>query len=110
MAAAAGSVMPSASASEFIVVAVPIVLQWPDEGAEEATISIYSGQPISPADLSFFASHLIVPEPARAPLYHPFSIGPPGSAIAGMLTVAAAMSSAGVVLSHPVVSTTPSIG
>jgi len=32
------------------------------------------------------------------------------SAIAGMFTVAAAIRHAGVVLSHPVVSTTPSIG
>ncbi|MCY1158485.1 MAG: hypothetical protein MOP51_1509 [Citricoccus sp.] len=29
--------MPSASASEFIVVAVPIVLQKPVDGADEAT-------------------------------------------------------------------------
>ena len=33
------SVMPMASASEFIVEAVPIVLQWPADGADEATRS-----------------------------------------------------------------------
>ena len=54
--------------------------------------------------------HLIVPEPARSPLCQPFSIGPPESTIAGMLTVAAAIRQAGVVLSQPVVSTTPSSG
>ncbi len=37
MAALPGSVMPSASASEFMVEAVPMVLQWPVDGAEEAT-------------------------------------------------------------------------
>jgi hypothetical protein len=51
-----------------------------------------------------------VPEPVRSPLYQPLSIGPTDSTIAGMSTVAAAISSAGVVLSHPAVSTTPSSG
>ena len=102
--------MPSASASEFIVVAVPIVLQKPGDGAEDATSSKYSGQSISPADFIFLASHLIVPEPVRWPLCQPFSIGPTESAMAGMLTVAAAINCDGVVLSQPVVSTTPSIG
>ena len=53
---------------------------------------------------------MIVPEPVRSPRNQPFSIGPTESAIAGMLTVAAAISSAGVVLSQPMVSTTPSSG
>jgi hypothetical protein len=39
---AAGSDMPSASASEFMVEAVPMVLQWPTDGAEDATISMNS--------------------------------------------------------------------
>ena len=52
----------------------------------------------------------MVPEPVRWPLYQPLSIGPTESAMAGMLTVAAAIRSAGVVLSQPVVSTTPSSG
>ena len=30
--------MPSASVSEFIVVAVPIVLQWPADGADDAAL------------------------------------------------------------------------
>ena len=42
MAAQPGRLMPSASASEFIEVAVPIVLQWPMEGADEHTISMNS--------------------------------------------------------------------
>ena len=52
----------------------------------------------------------MVPEPVRSPLNQPFSIGPPESTIAGMFTVAAAIRHAGVVLSQPVVSTTPSSG
>src|SRR5277367_7114880 len=42
MAAQPGSDMPRASASEFIEVAVPIVLQWPTEGADDDTISMNS--------------------------------------------------------------------
>src|SRR5215468_3742407 len=110
MAAQPGSIMPSVSASEFMVVAVPMVLQKPGDGAEEATNSTYSGQPILPADFSFFASHFMVPDPVRFPLYQPLSIGPTESAMAGMFTVAAAISCEGVVLSQPVVSTTPSRG
>ena len=104
------SIMPSTSASEFIVVAVPIVLQKPGDGAAEASMATYSASSMRPAACSFRASHLIVPEPARRPSYQPLSIGPTESAMAGMLTVAAAMSCDGVVLSQPVVSTTPSRG
>jgi hypothetical protein len=51
-----------------------------------------------------------VPEPARRPFHQPLSMGPPERTMAGMFTVAAAMMQAGVVLSQPVVSTTPSSG
>ena len=44
------------------------------------------------------------------PRYLPLSIGPPVTMIAGRSTLAAPMSCAGVVLSHPLKSTTPSIG
>ena len=63
-----------------------------------------------PAASSWRAFHTAVPEPERSPLYQPLSIGPPDSTMAGIFTVAAAMMQAGVVLSQPVVSTTPSIG
>jgi hypothetical protein len=53
---------------------------------------------------------MIVPDPVRSPRNQPLSIGPTESAIAGRSTVAAAIRSAGVVLSQPIVSTTPSIG
>src|SRR6185369_570656 len=99
-----------ASASEFIVEAVPIVLQYPVDGADEATRRMNSASSISPAASSCRACQMIVPEPVRAPLCQPLSIGPTDRAIAGMLTVAAAISAAGVVLSQPIVSTTPSSG
>ena len=51
-----------------------------------------------------------VPEPTRSPRNQPFSIGPPETTIAGRSTLAAPISSAGVVLSQPTSSTTPSIG
>ena len=52
----------------------------------------------------------MVPEPVRTPLYQPFSMGPTDRAMAGMFAVAAAISMAGVVLSQPMVNTTPSSG
>ncbi len=64
----------------------------------------------SPAAIIWRPFHTMVPEPVRSPLCQPLSIGPTDSAIAGMFTVAAAISIAGVVLSQPVVSTTPSSG
>ena len=89
--------------------AVPMVLQWPGEGAEEATRSMNCSRLISPAASSWRAFQTIVPEPVRSPRNQPLSIGPPDSTMAGMSTVAAAISCEGVVLSQPVVSTTPSM-
>ena len=109
MAAQPGSDMPSASASAFMVEAVPMVLQWPTE-APRTTRDRGTLVVDAPAASSWRAHHTTVPEPARSPFHQPFSIGPPESTIAGMLTVAAAMIAAGVVLSQPVVSTTPSSG
>ncbi len=65
---------------------------------------------IAPVASSSRAFHTIVPEPVRSPLCQPLSIGPTDNAIAGILTVAAAIRQAGVVLSQPIVSTTPSSG
>ena len=110
MAAQPGRLMPSASASAFMVEAVPIVLQWPTEGADEVTASMNSSAVMRPAACSSRAFQATVPEPARWPRHQPLSIGPPERTIAGMFTVAAAMMQAGVVLSQPVVSTTPSSG
>ena len=65
---------------------------------------------IVPAASSSRAFQMMVPEPVRLPSCQPLSIGPTDSAIAGMSTVAAAIRQAGVVLSQPMVSTTPSSG
>ena len=63
-----------------------------------------------PAACSSRAFQITVPEPMRSPLRQPLSMGPPDKTMAGMSTVAAAIRPAGVVLSQPVVSTTPSMG
>ena len=51
-----------------------------------------------------------MPQPSGTPRKVPVSIGPPGTTTAGRSTEAAAISSAGMVLSQPPSSTTPSIG
>ena len=73
-------------------------------------MSMNSLSSMRPAASSSRAFHTAMPEPERSPFHQPFSIGPPDSTIAGMFTVAAAMMQAGVVLSQPVISTTPSSG
>ncbi len=51
-----------------------------------------------------------MPEPISSSRQRPFSIGPPVTMMAGMSALAAPISCAGVVLSHPHTSTTPSTG
>ena len=105
-----GSVMPRASATHAIVDAVPIVLQWPllrimaDSEARNSCADRF------PARTSSLSCHTPVPQPSGWPRKVPLSIGPPGTTTAGRSTDAAAMSSAGIVLSQPPSSTTPSIG
>jgi hypothetical protein len=110
MAAQPVSDRPSASATAFMVEAVPMVLQWPAEGALSAARWMNSSSLISPAASLRRERQITVPEPTSSPSCQPSSIGPPDSTMAGMLTVVAAMMPAGVVLSQPVVSTTASIG
>ena len=64
----------------------------------------------SPAASFSRAFQVTVLEPARSSSYQPLRIGPTESARGGMLTVAAAIKSAGVVLSQLIVRTTPSTG
>jgi len=89
---------------------VPIVLQWPADGAEAVAMSMNFCSSISPAARRRRPFQIAAPEPTSSPSNQPSSIGPPDSTMAGMSTVAAAISWAGVVLSQPVVSTTASIG
>ncbi len=107
---ASGKERPNTSATAFIVDAVPIVLQWPTDGADASAASKNSSSVISPAANLRRLRQMIVPEPTSSPSCQPSSIGPPDSTIAGISTAQAAMIPAGVVLSQPVVSTTASIG
>jgi hypothetical protein len=102
--------MPSASAMLFMVEAVPITMQCPGERDMQASASMKSARVISPALTSSAKRQTSVPEPMSLPRNLPFSIGPPDSTIAGTSQDAAPMSRAGVVLSQPVISTTPSTG
>src|SRR5258705_11639705 len=110
MGAQPGSDLPSASASAFMVDAVPMVLQWPIEGAVAAAISMNSSAVARPAAISWRACQIAVPEPARSPFHQPLSIGPPDSTSAEVFTVAAAMMQQGTGVLHPGGGATPDHG
>src|SRR5690349_20360475 len=110
MAALCGSVMPSASAMQAMVDAVPMVLQVPAERDIPACADMISCSVMVPALTCPDSCHTTVPEPMSRPLCLPLSIGPPLTAMAGTSQLAAPINSAGVVLSQPTSSTTPSIG
>ena len=105
-----GIVVPSASATQAIVEAVPIVLQWPLlRIIEDSDVRNASSDSV-PARTSSLSRQTSVPQPSAAPRNVPVSIGPPGNTTAGRSTDAAAISSDGMVLSQPPSSTTPSMG
>src|SRR5204863_1078477 len=110
IAALPGMPMPSASTMLAMVEAVPIVMQWPAERDMQASASMKSASDILPARTSSLNDHTLVPEPISWPRNFPFSMGPPETPIVGKSQLAAPISSAGVVLSQPINSTTPSIG
>ncbi len=110
MAALCGSVTPSASAMQAMVEAVPMVLQVPAERDMPASADMNSCSVMVPALTCSDNCHTAVPEPMSRPWCLPLSMGPPLTAIAGTSQLAAPISSAGVVLSQPTSSTTPSIG
>src|SRR5687768_12447842 len=95
---------------QAMVEAVPIVLQVPAERDMPASAAMKSCKVIAPAFTCSESCHTTVPEPMSRPWCLPLSIGPPLTAMAGTLQLAAPISSAGVVLSQPVSSTTASIG
>ena len=105
-----GMVIPSASATTAIVDAVPMVLQWPLLRIIDCSDCRNCPFVIVPARASSLSRQTSVPQPSATPPKWPVSIGPPGTTTAGRSTDAAAMSSAGIVLSHPPSSTSPSIG
>nr|WP_298326025.1 hypothetical protein [Haloactinopolyspora sp.] len=105
-----GSCMPSASATQAMVEAVPMVMQCPLDRAMHPSASKTSSCVIRPALRSSSNFQTCVPEPTSWPRNLPLSIGPPVTMIAGRSTLAAPMSRPGVVLSQPDSSTTPSSG
>ena len=105
-----GTTIPSASATSAIVEAVPIVLQCPRDRIIAFSERVKSSADRVPARTSSESRKTSVPQPSGTPRKVPVSIGPPGTTTAGRSTEAAAMSSAGMVLSQPPRSTSPSIG
>ena len=110
MAALPGSVIPSDSAIEAMVDAVPITMQWPLEREMQSSISHHSASVSRPARNSSQYFQTSVPEPSSSVPYMPRSMGPPVTMMAGTSALAAPISMAGVVLSQPERRTTPSKG
>ena len=110
MAPPPGSIIPSASETSAMVEAVPITMQVPGPGASRSPISSISASLTLPARCIAQNRRQSVQAPSRSPRQLPVIIGPVTSRIAGRSTLAAAMSSAGTVLSQPPISTTESIG
>ena len=105
-----GNVIPRASAIDAIVEAVPMGLQWPALLVIDDSVAMNSSTVISPARTASLIFHMSVADPSGLPLWRPVSIGPPVSMIVGKSTEAAPINMAGVVLSQPDKSTTPSKG
>jgi hypothetical protein len=110
MAALPVSVIPSASAIEAIVEAVPMTMQCPFERDMHASASQNSSSVSRSARRSAQSRQRSVPEPSSCSRHLPFSIGPPVTMTAGTSAEAAPISIAGVVLSQPESRTTASRG
>ena len=110
MAALVGKATPRASTIDAMVDAVPIVMQWPALRAMQLSASSKSLIDILPAAIASENCQTAVPDPTVWPRKRPFNMGPPERTIAGTSQLAAPISRAGVVLSQPVIRTTPSIG
>ena len=87
-----------------------MVLQVPEDGLIATSAARKSDMPIWPPLTSSLRRHASVPDPMVRPRKLPFSIGPADTAMVGTSQLAAPITSAGVVLSHPTRRTTPSIG
>ena len=107
---APGSDMPSASTALIMVAAVPMVMQVPGVRAMPSSISSQSLRVMLPTFSSAQYFQVSEPLPRLLPRQLPRSIGPAGTKIAGRFMLAAPISSAGVVLSQPPISTAPSAG
>ena len=87
-----------------------MVMQWPWLRCMQLSASKKSCSLSVPARTCSLMLHTPVPEPSSWPRHLPLSIGPPETPMVGRSTLAAPISSDGVVLSQPMSSTTPSIG
>src|SRR5688572_9921601 len=110
IATAPDKVSPNDSTMQAMVLAVPIVMQWPMLRLIQLSANSHSSCVIFPVFMSSSNFHTCVPDPIVCPLYRPLSIGPPGITIVGNPTLDAPITVEGVVLSQPVNNTTPSIG
>src|ERR1700744_5881444 len=102
--------MPSVSAIDAIVLAVPITAQVPAVVARLPSISWISSLLTSPARYLAQKRRQSVQAPSRSPCQRDVIIGPVTRLIAGRLADTAPINCAGTVLSQPPISTTPSIG
>ena len=110
MAAVPGSDIPSVSAMQAIVLAVPITAQVPAVTESRPSTCWISAASTEPARNFCQKLRQSVQAPRRWPLWRPVIIGPVTSWIAGRLADAAPISCAGTVLSQPPMSTTASMG
>ena len=108
--AAPGSMKPSVSARHAMVSAVPITMQVPADGMRLSCARSRSASFKPPARYAAHSRRQSVQAPSRPPSWRPASIGPTESRIAGMSADTAPISSAGMVLSQPPISTTASSG
>src|SRR6476619_4616646 len=107
---APGRVPPSASTALVMVDAVPMVMQCPADRAIPPSTPFHSCWVINPARRSAQYFQVSDPEPSTFPAKFPRSIGPAGINNAGRSIDSAPISKPGTVLSHPPISTAPSIG
>ncbi len=107
---APGSENPIASTAAVMVLAVPIVMQVPKLRAIPSSSSCQALSGKRPARRSSQYFHTSEPEPSTSPRQKPRSMGPAGRKRAGRSTLSAPIRRAGVVLSQPPISTSPSRG
>ena len=110
MSALPGSAIPSVSHIAAMVDAVPMTPQWPGLRMIAPCRSAQSSSVILPARSSCWYRRQSVHVPNSSPRQLALSCGPPVTMIAGTSALIAPISIAGVVLSHPASSTTPSSG
>ena len=110
MAAVSGRLMPSASATQAMVLAVPMTAQVPAVVARLPSISSMPSSLTSPARYFPQKRRQSVQAPSRSPRNGIAIIGPVTSWIAGTSAEIAPISCAGTVLSQPPINTTASMG